>query len=121
MKGTILAAVAAVACAAGVCTFTLFGKQHRIDATSLPAMKASLKVVREDLKPARRQEFDAAMESVLMQSLRDGGQRELAEVKKAYKADPESVFLRLCKPILHGRTADEVIAQSRGETTPRAR
>ena len=115
MKGKILAAVAAVACAAGVCTFTLFGAQHRIDATSLATMKASLKVVREDLKPARRREFDAAMESLLMQGLLSVNLGELAKAKKAYQTDPDGVFLRIVKPLLHGRTADEVIARANGD------
>lgn len=115
MKGTILAAVAAVACAAGVCTFTLFGKQHRIDATSLATMKASLKVVREDLKPSRRQEFDAAMEALLMQGLQSENLGDLAKAKKAYRTDPDSVFLRIVKPLMHGRTADEVIARANGD------
>jgi hypothetical protein len=117
MNGKILAAVAAVACAAGVCTFTLFGAQHRIDATSLATMKASLKVVREDLKPARRREFDAALETLLMQGLQSENQNlgELAKAKKAYQTDPDGVFLRIVKPLMHGRTADEVIARANGD------
>jgi hypothetical protein len=52
-----------------------------------------------------------------MQGLQSENQNpgELAKAKKEYRTDPDGVFLRIVKPLMHGRTADEVIARANGE------
>ena len=105
---------AAVDCADGVRTLSRSGAQRRIDATSMATMKSSLQLVRDELAPAHQREFDAAMEALLMQRLQAGSQREVAEIKAAYQADPDTAFLRVAAPLLHGRTADEVLALANG-------
>jgi len=49
-----------------------------------------------------------------MQRLQAGSRREVAEIKTAYQADPYIAFLHVAAPVLHGRTADEVLALANG-------
>jgi hypothetical protein len=55
------------------------------------------------------------MEALLLPGLRSARRAEIARLKPARQADPGRVLLRLVKPLVHGRTADEGRARANGD------